>query len=286
VNLLGAKQELGTFFVTARFTYSELLSLKAQLAADSGALRYSQSVGDLAFRALLAKVGTWAPSLIVAVLLSVALGRLAVRFVAWTRFAAARRGWLRSSVVLEMRRVGFRSVAIRLSTAYNGVPFASGFSRPVVVLSAEARNALSDDEAAAVVEHELAHVRHFDSALLGAVHLLSDLFWFLPGISALVRRIAESLEFAADAAAVGRGAKPERLASALVSVGERLQVGPTAAPGLGGEPRALSARVLGLIGSAPQAPRFIYRSLLGRVVLFVVVGVFVVSSVALGNSPF
>ena len=53
-----------------------------------------------------------------------------------------------------------------------------------------------------------------------AIQILGDLFWFVPGYRWLNRRIEQLREIVADQWAIGNGANPEFLASALLTLKE------------------------------------------------------------------
>ncbi|MGZ3420497.1 MAG: M56 family metallopeptidase [Polyangiales bacterium] len=233
----GARQELGSFVVGFGLDHG-LPVLRMSLGALWKGRTYPQSAADILATALSRKVSPSAPAIVAAALIAVGLALVIRR---------ATRTARRSGTVVERRRVGLRTVSILLSTRAH-VPFAGGVLRPWICFPESMYRALPPSERDAVIEHELAHLRHHDVLLLGAVHVLRDLFWFVPGISRLVRAVVAQCELRADAAARARGVDGATLASALVRVAESMQGEPPMLAFAGRKP-LLARRVSRLLAS-------------------------------------
>lgn len=89
-----------------------------------------------------------------------------------------------------------------------------------IVLTQGTVDALADDELAAVIAHERAHLRQQHHALLAWVRLLSQAFGWVPLLRAAATEVAAYVEMAADDAAARAVANPVTVARALA----RLQV--------------------------------------------------------------
>jgi beta-lactamase regulating signal transducer with metallopeptidase domain len=155
--------------------------------------------------------------------------------------------------------------------------------RPYVVLPAACVAELDPQAREAALRHELAHLTYHDPLLLLLLGVFSDVFWFLPGQSWLLRRVVAELDLCADARAVRDGARPECLAEALVSVGERLHAPLESTPALVTRRRLLLERVARLLGGQPDRARALYRDRLGRVLVFAVFVPSLLTSVFFGN---
>jgi hypothetical protein len=123
------------------------------------------------------------------------------------------------------------------------------------------------EEREAVIQHELCHVRMLDVPLFAALELCRALFWFVPGMAWLERRVRADAELAADASAVRYGANGLALASAIAREGEA-RAG-MMHPTLGGKPVLERVRRLTSTGApAKYAPmRAVLTTYLGVSIL-------------------
>ena len=96
-----------------------------------------------------------------------------------------------------------RQVRLLLSPTY-AVPFVTGLVRPAVVLPTTAV-AWPDDELAAVVRHELSHIRRRDLLRILVADLACALHWPNPLVWLAARRAALAHEMACDDQAVQAG---------------------------------------------------------------------------------
>ncbi len=188
------------------------------------------------------------------------LALLAVRLVRASRALRLAHDLRRDARVVSALSLGLRTVTVVVSSRHVGAPFAAGLFRPFVCFPADVFAALDEDERAAVIGHEIGHLRHHDLLGFAVLALFADVFWFVPGLRARCRTLRAHAEIAADQVALDRGASPTALASALVRVGElcagSAPLGPS--PSLsfvtGNEPPSLLAkRVHGLL-AAPTIP--------------------------------
>ena len=151
----------------------------------------------------------------------------------------------------------------------DGTPFVAGIVRPVVVVPRATWDRLDAEERAAVVGHEAAHVRGFDSARRLVAAIVTDVLWFALPLRWIVARMDEETELAADAAAVRGGASPHALARAVVATiaGLGAPRGSLAFRGSGGplvrrlealrrpaRRRVVAAQVVALLVLTPWAP--------------------------------
>lgn len=275
--LQGVRQDLGVFRVG--FGVSSV-PFDLRLGSRYHGRWYPSSAADLIDTALSVKVSRHAPGIVVVFLLSAGALLLFRRLHAWRRFDRAARALRAVARLVDTRRVGRRRVPVIVSATYSGPPFAGGLLRPYVLLSEESVRRLSDEQRHAVIEHELAHVRHLDVLLVAVLAYVSAFFWFLPGASWLVARIRALVELSADDAAVRAGAEPLALASALVTVGEMLTGEPEAELAVGRTGTALVLRARRLLSSEREERRGI-RILRLMALGFVAAGV--LHSVFFGN---
>jgi Zn-dependent protease with chaperone function len=280
----GARQELGSFMLGFGLDAPFLPSIQAVLGSNVGGFRYSQSLADLLYRGLSQEISPALPVVIVSSLLGVAGFRLLRRLVALTRFVKDSRGWLAHAQLLSERRCGRRTVRVLASSTYDGTPFAAGLLRPYVLVPGRAFATLEPAARDAVIAHELAHLRRHDPALLLLLGLVSDVFFFVPGMAAALRRITRDLELLADALALQAGATRAGLVNALLTLAED-QAEPAPAAGLFGKrPSLLRERIQSVLTPGLPRARWPYRHSASRVVVLLLFVLFVVRSFFLGNS--
>jgi beta-lactamase regulating signal transducer with metallopeptidase domain len=280
----GTRQDLGTFMLGFGVEAPFLPSIQAKLASNVGAFRYPQSAADLLHRGLSLWVSPAVPAVLVTGLLGFAAFRLLRRLVALATFVRQSRGWLAHANLLGERQSGQRRVRVLTSAGYEGTPFAAGLLRPYVLLPERAFAALSPAARDAVIAHELAHLRRHDPALLLLLGVISDVFWFVPGMAAALRQITRDLELSADALALRAGATRAGLVSALVTLADG-HAEPAPAAGLFGKrPGLLRERVERMLEAPEPVARWPYRHLASRSVVLALFVLFVIRSFFFGNS--
>jgi beta-lactamase regulating signal transducer with metallopeptidase domain len=260
--------------------------LRGQIWAHHAQGISPQSLPDILARALSHKVWLYAPATLGFGLLIVSVAKLSASLVGFARFERLLRQIRAESAPIEQRQLGLRTVRIYQSRSYDGVAFAGGLLRPYIVLPEVMLRQLSIEQRQAVVAHELAHVAHFDLALLLPLQFLRDLLWYVPGTGWLLGRIRALLEFRADDAAVRSGVTPRVMVSALLAAAELALADPAphvvAMSRTGG---ALRARIERLIVPPPalRSPGKLAAVARALVVAWFVLGA--LQAVACGNHP-
>jgi hypothetical protein len=94
-----------------------------------------------------------------------------------------------------------------------------GVMRPAIILP-NAWKAWDSETLAAIIAHELAHVRRHDASIAFAAHLNRAMFWFHPLAWWLERKLAVTAEHACDEAAARAIAAPDRYAEILVEMAD------------------------------------------------------------------
>lgn len=153
----------------------------------------------------------------------------------WPRIIAAlallalgvRLAYAAVATLLDARRT--RSDLDRIGTPHAGftvvdspVPMAYtvGLHRRVVVVSSGLLSQLTDEERAAVLAHERAHVRGWHTALLMVARVVVRAFGSCPPARMATRQLVLGLETAADDVAVGEVGDPIVVARALLRLAE------------------------------------------------------------------
>ncbi|MFZ5895201.1 MAG: M56 family metallopeptidase [Myxococcota bacterium] len=278
VHAVGAKQDIGSFMVGVGLGPTP--RIHAVLNAHSSGISYPQSAADILYRALEHKVSPWAPACVVVALLSVTFWRLGRRWRLTLQFRREARKWLTRATPLSTARSWGRNVTVYVSAEHAGPPFAAGVVHPFVLFSQRAWSELDADARDAALSHELSHLDRHDPALIAALLLFCDVFWFLPGRAWLARRVLAEIEFCADQRAVRRGVAPEVLANALVSVAEQMAPSRVAMT-LSLTEHVLRERVEHLLRPRSLARR--WRRALLHALVWIGLVTLVTSSVFLGN---
>lgn len=84
-------------------------------------------------------------------------------------------------------------------------PFAGGVLRPYIAVPKQLKNMLSEEEFAAVLYHEAAHICQGHILLLHIYALLKILWWMHPLVYILDRKLRENIEYSSDEAGVMSG---------------------------------------------------------------------------------
>jgi len=100
-----------------------------------------------------------------------------------------------------------------------GIPMASGWRRPAVIVPVELHRLLPADDVRHLLMHELAHLARFDDWHVAIQHLARALCWWHPVVRWVTRRLETEREFACDELVAKRGDR-RGYARALVRVAE------------------------------------------------------------------
>ena len=178
-------------------------------------------------------------------------------------------GWL---AVRRMKRLGTRPVApailevlarllprlrirrpVRLLESVRvAVPLVLGWLRPVILLPVGALTGLTPQQLEAILAHELAHIRRWDSLVLALQAVMETLLFYHPAVWWVSRRIRQESEQCCDDLAVGICGDRRGYAHALAKVAEFGSRGPALAAGATGG--KLLPRIRRLLGAGRPAP--------------------------------
>jgi BlaR1 peptidase M56 len=253
----GTKGALGSFQLGVGARPPLVPFVHAELQMQGGDHHYDYSVGDMLGHGLFRQLGATPLLVVLTVLLALSASLLAARAFHFFRWRARLARAEAEANARETLSVSGRVVQVITSVGDTLGPFTSGFLRPRVWLPAN----LDGVRRAAVLEHELAHVRDGDVLWFGLVGALADLFWFVPGARYLERRLHEHAEEAADARAVARGVAPRVLAESILAH--------TASPSFAPAPRMIgsAARLRRRLAALAPRPRESKKWLVLRLVL-------------------
>jgi len=109
-----------------------------------------------------------------------------------------------------------KKIELRIS---NGciVPFTFSIHKPVILLPQNV-DSWPEERLRAVLLHELCHIRRMDAITRGVARLVCVLFWFLPVIWILYRKLRREEENACDAMVVDLEVKPADYAGHLIDI--------------------------------------------------------------------
>ena len=141
-----------------------------------------------------------------------------------------------------------------LMTAFAGSPSVVGWFRPVILLPPATLLGLTPEQLEAVLAHELAHIRRYDSLVNAAQILVETLLFYHPAVWWTSARIREERELCCDDVAVSSCGDALCYARALTRL-ERLRLtAPALALGSAGGPLAYRIRRLMGAGSRGESP--------------------------------
>ncbi len=113
-------------------------------------------------------------------------------------------------------------------------PGVFGVFRPVLLLPAGIETRLSPAELAAIVAHELCHVRRRDN-LTAAIHMaVETVFWFCPPVWLIRERLVAEREQACDEEVLRRAGNPEAYAAGILNVCKLYLAAPACVAGVTG----------------------------------------------------
>ena len=105
-------------------------------------------------------------------------------------------------------------------------PGVVGFRRPVILLPAGIDSYLTADQFAAVIAHEMCHVRRRDS-LTAAIHMaVESLFWFHPMVWWIGARLVDTREQACDEHVIAETAESAAYAEGIITICRRYAEAP------------------------------------------------------------
>ena len=128
--------------------------------------------------------------------------------------------------------IGLNAEDMRVRVADDEAPaaFTHGLLAPSICISKRLIDKLKDDELAALLAHEIGHVRRRDNLAIFAALFVRDFLWPLPISHYLLALFVREKEYAADDFAVELTSKPVELAEAIVSVARATQRSITFSP--------------------------------------------------------
>jgi beta-lactamase regulating signal transducer with metallopeptidase domain len=178
--------------------------------------------------------------------LRLALGLLLLH--RWTRHAvpASNPVWL--EVIARAAEPLRRPVRLLVSPRVAS-PLSLGVAPATILIGPDTERA--SERAAAVIAHEMAHVRALDWPVMLATRIALALFWFNPLAWLLAAELARQTELAADEEAVTRVARTD-YAQALLAVAGGC--GAHSACGMAVTRSALGKRILRVLDAAPRKP--------------------------------
>lgn len=158
-------------------------------------------------------------------------------------------------VATQAERLALKAGPMVASCERVAVPVVVGVLKPVILLPAAMMSGLSSQELAAVLAHELAHVKRFDHVLIVVQRFLEAVLFFHPAVWWLGRRIHDLREHACDDLVIQGGTDRMEYARSLLRVAE-LRVGDDARAGQlaqlaldGGDPSKLRQRIQRIVQS-------------------------------------
>lgn len=237
------------------------LVLNAFMKGNAHGFAVPLSLGDVLVHGC-DRLRPWCVTVLVAVVLAISVGRLALRVGRDLRFELERRRGRVAATAAWKERLGWREVDVYLDAraSLGAVPFAGGLLRPYVCFPAATHEALLPAERRAALLHELAHVGEWHVPLLVGARLFADLCWFVPGTRWLTRRLAAECELVADDRALREGAGQLELASAMVRTlelgGSRPVSAPTSALLMPTSPGRARARIARLVAPPSLAAKW------------------------------
>ena len=169
----------------------------------------------------------------------------------------------------------------------------TGFLRPRVIVAPTFEQTVDVDAYCAALEHEAAHVRHFDPLRLWAAQFVTDLQWPSRAPRGRLARWRNALELARDEEARRRGIDGADLAAAVIAAAQLGQLRGAAALGLEDDEADLRERIARLLAPLPveesdagpgRVAVAVASSLFAAVVLGAVQGEHVVRALA-GSPP-
>ena len=167
-----------------------------------------------------------APWIVIAYLLGVALLLMRLTLAVWGghRLRAASLpisdSTLLDIVADQARRVGLQIVPVVAYCEHVAVPTVLGVMRPIVLLPGSLVTGLAPEQFAAIISHELVHIRRYDLVVNLLQRLIESLLFFHPVVWYLSRQISRQREVCCDERVVTSGYQPMNYADALLRMAE------------------------------------------------------------------
>jgi beta-lactamase regulating signal transducer with metallopeptidase domain len=180
------------------------------------------------------------------VLLRLAIGLVMLH--RWTRHAVPASNLVWLEAIARAAEPLKRPVRLLVSPSIAS-PLSLGVAPATILIGPDTERC--PDRAAAVIAHEMAHVRRFDWPAMLAARLALALFWFNPLAWLLAAELARQTELAADEEAVTHVARTD-YAQALLAVAGGC--GAHAACGMAVTRSALARRIRRVLDAAPSKP--------------------------------
>jgi bla regulator protein blaR1 len=163
------------------------------------------------------------PMALVAIWLCGSVAHLVAWTIRWRRVAAlVKRGERLDDLRLVARlrhveaRSGIRRPIRAVVSDAEIEPGIFGIARPILVWPRGIDSRLTNEQADAVLTHEIAHVRRHDN-LAAAMHMVVEaVFWFFPPVWWLERRLVAERERACDQTVLRLGSDPQRYAEGIL----------------------------------------------------------------------
>ncbi|MEZ6088425.1 MAG: M56 family metallopeptidase [Pirellulaceae bacterium] len=156
----------------------------------------------------------------------------------------------------QARRVGLRIVPVVAFCERVAVPTVVGVVRPMVLLPASLIAGLAPEQFAAIISHELVHIRRYDLLVNLLQRVIESLLFFHPVVWYLSRSISREREVCCDDLVVISGYEPMDYAGALLRMAELCAAAnpssPIAAAATGNNPSDFESRVTRLMTMTRQ----------------------------------
>jgi len=172
-----------------------------------------------------AKLSRWLTTVLIAIWLVGSLAVFVFWFLRWRRVVSAIQGIAATvsgrelEILHRLERSAGLKRPLRLVLSPSAFePGIIGAFRPVLLLPGGVPDQLTDAELAAVITHELCHVRRRDN-LTAALHMLVEaLFWFHPFVWWIGARLVDERERACDEEVLALGSEPQAYAEGILKI--------------------------------------------------------------------
>ncbi|MEZ6053100.1 MAG: M56 family metallopeptidase [Planctomycetaceae bacterium] len=171
----------------------------------------------------------------------------------------------------QAREIGLKSAPAIAWCERTAVPMVVGIIRPLVLLPASLSTGLDSSQLAAIISHELAHIRRFDLVVNLFQRIVESLLFFHPAVWWISRRVSRERELCCDDLVIQSGCGQLQYVDALIRMAELCTerhpslVPQVAALRASGDSRSdLSRRVYRLLGATdtPKVQRLRSSTLL------------------------